>query len=89
MSVVDASELTDDEWREQTFDEETLISARLTRAQVGGNDPTLSQLKGALDKYGPEGILESAVLLPRKQYEELAKLVRKAPKQPVRHRARK
>lgn len=89
MTAVAEPELTDDEWREETFDEETLISARLTRAQTGGTDPTLKQLKGALAKYGPDGILESAVLLPRKQYEELAKLVRKTPKPRLPNRRRR
>lgn len=69
--------LTDDEWREETFTEEQLNSARIQDLQFGAS--TFKQLKDALAKFGPEGILESAINLPRKQYEELAKLVRKAP----------
>jgi hypothetical protein len=68
-------ELTDDEWREQKFSEEELMSAKLL-----GEPPTLAQLSSHMERFGPEGILESAILLPRVQYEKLEKLVHKAPK---------
>lgn len=89
MTIVTEPELTDEEWREQTFGEERLLSDRLASAQTGGRDPSLSQLKDALERFGPDGILESAVHLPRAQYEQLAKLVRRQPKQHTPRRRRK
>lgn len=77
-------EQTEDEWREGKFRPEQLISARLN----GSSTVTLKQLKGALDKYGPDSILETGVLLPRAEYEELERLVRKAPK-PITQRRRR
>ena len=85
--VTDTKPLTDDEWREETFSYEDLISARLNE-RFGKT--TFTQLRSALEKYGPDSILESAIMLPREEYEKLEKLVRKAPKvrTPIRRRRR-
>lgn len=86
MTATVERELTDDEWREETFPEELLISARLSKKH--GKDPSFGQLKNYIEKYGPDGVLETAVLLPRRQYEELERLCRGADK-PQRSRRRK
>lgn len=52
--------------------------------------PTLDQLKSHLDRFGPEGIVESAGHLPEEEREALARLVAsvKRPRK-VRRRKRK
>lgn len=75
--------MNDDEWRAEKFSEEELIGARLL------GPVSFAALKQALERHGPDGILESAVLLPRKQYEALEALVRKAPKARTVHRRRR
>lgn len=86
----DTPTITEDEWRTQRFSEEQLASARLTEAQTGSRKVTLKDLRTALEKYGPDGILDSAIFLPRHQFEELEELVRVAEgKQPKKWRLRK
>jgi hypothetical protein len=70
-------ELTDDEWREQKFSPEELIAARLM-----GEPPPFAALKECITRFGPDGVLETAILLPRAQYEKLEQIIKKQPKQP-------
>lgn len=71
----------------ERFTEEQLAQDRAD-ARGGVKNPSFTELKVALTKHGPEGILESARHLEPEQYDELAKLVRKAPR-PVHVRPRK
>lgn len=84
--LADQDVVSDEEWREEKFTEEELISARLNE-RFGS--VTLTQLKDALAKYGPDGILETATLLPRRQYEELEQLCKKVAKPTGRVRLRR
>lgn len=77
-------ELTDDEWREEKFSQEQLISARLM-----GNPPSFEALKNYIERFGPDGVLETAIMLPRAQYEQLEKLCKKAPTQRTPRRRRR
>lgn len=65
-------ELTDDEWREANFTDEKLASATHT----GGKQPTADELIRAARKYGKEGILDAAILLPQRQYQKVEKALK-------------
>lgn len=60
---------------EHVFTDEALAQDQILRAD-GFKDPTFTELKTALHKTGPEGILESARHLPQSQYDNLAKMVK-------------
>ena len=77
-------ELTDDEWREQKFTQEQLITARLL-----GTPPSFTDLKQYIERFGPDGVLESAIMLPRSQYEQLEKIIKKQPIQRTPRRRRR
>lgn len=63
----------------ERFTEEQLAGDVVASRSVGGTkgQPTFADLKAHLDKWGPDGVLESAVHLPADQYEKLEKLVKK------------
>lgn len=61
----------------ERFTEEELAGEVVATRTIGGAQPTFTDLKYHLERYGPEGVLESAVHLSEDQYEQLAKLVRK------------
>lgn len=73
-------DLTEEEWQVERFSEEELAAAKHAHAAVGGREVTMKQLKAALDKYGPDGVLDAGIMLPRKQFEDLEKLVKAAGK---------
>lgn len=66
---------------ETIFAEEELAQDNVLEAS-GFRNPTFTELKTALQKSGPEGILASARHLPQEQYARLAKMVKdwRAPK---------
>ena len=70
------------------FSEEQLVSEKHMIA-AGIAQPSFTQLKSSLEKYGPEGILESAIHLPEDQYDKLEALVRKTPAARVVRRRRR
>ncbi len=70
MSTTEAPLQTDDEWRAETFGEAAVISARISDATMG--TASFTALLAAMRANGPDGVLESAILLPRSQYERLA-----------------
>lgn len=74
-----AVEQTEEEWRAERFTEEEIASAKHVDAVMAGRQPTFNQLKDAAEQYGPEGILESALHLHRKDFERLEAIVRKMP----------
>ena len=73
-----STEQTDDDWRAEHFTEEQLAGNVIASRSSSGREPGFEALCRALDKYGPEGILESAIHLPREQYEKLEKKVKAA-----------
>jgi len=80
------TEQTDEEWRAQRFSDEELAGARLSDRQFGAS--TYKELLAALERFGPDGILETAILLPRAQFERLEQRVKGAPKQKIVRRRR-
>lgn len=77
MKVAYDFDLDVEEWREMNFSEEQLAAARSSNTK----QPTAKELIAAAQKYGPDGILESAILLTQYQYKEvevaLAKMEKK------------
>jgi hypothetical protein len=66
--------MTDEEWRESKFTQEQIHSAR-RMGPIAFDD-----LVKHLERFGPDDILDSAVLLSRGEYEVLAALVLAAKK---------
>lgn len=70
MTQYDES-LTDDEWRELNFPTDVLhASARM------GHVASASALIKYADKNGPEGLLESAIILGQADYRKVEKALR-------------
>jgi len=63
----------------ESFTEEQLVGERILR-RAGVSQPTFSDLMKAMQKYGPDGILESALHLSAEEYDELEKEVKARPK---------
>jgi hypothetical protein len=90
MSEVPEVEQTEDEWREERFSEEERVSDKHINAIPGLKQPSFRDLKEAAEQYGPDGILESAMHLPRADFEKLEAIVKKTtpPKAPRRRKKR-
>lgn len=67
------SSLDDTEWRETNFSESELQAAFNSNAK----QPTVDELIAAAQKYGVDGILESAILLPQFDYQRVARALAK------------
>lgn len=72
MTIYDKA-LDDDAWREQNFSQELLHSARYTTVK----QPTVKELIAAAERFGTEGILETAVLLSQGEYRKVETAVKK------------
>lgn len=59
--------LDDDEWRETNFSETELAEARSSNMR----QPTADELIKGAERFGPEGIIESAILLPQFEYQRV------------------
>lgn len=66
-------QMDDEEWREANFSEIELAAARASNT----HQPTVAQLIAAAEKYGPDGILDSAILLPQFEYQRVARALAK------------
>lgn len=71
--IVYSSDFDDDEWRDVNFSEEKLAAARTSNTK----QPTAEELIKAAEKYGPDGILDSAILLPQFKYKKVADALKK------------
>lgn len=60
------------------FTEDEIIADIVVSQAIGGRQPTAADLSKALKKYGPTGILESAVHLSAAEYRSLEQDVREA-----------
>ena len=58
------------------FTEEQLCADRAIQ-RTGAKQPSMTALMQAMRKYGPDGILESAIHLDEEQYDKLAVAVKK------------
>lgn len=54
----------------ERFTEEQLAAEKATE-RAGVNQPGYKSLVAHMDRFGPDGILESAIHLPTEQYEKL------------------
>lgn len=63
--------LDDDEWRKANFSEVKIASASNTNA----NQPSVAELLKAAEKYGTDGILESAIALSQSDYKRVEEAV--------------
>jgi hypothetical protein len=61
---------------DERFTEEQRIGDAIANRAVGGK-PTFTSLKRHLERFGPDGILDSAVHLPEDQYERLEQMVKR------------
>lgn len=66
-------EWDDETWREENFSEELLHSSRY----AGLRQPTAKELISAAQRFGVEGILESAVLLSQSDYRKVEDAIKK------------
>lgn len=59
--------LTDDEWREINFDQTDIASSRVCNVP----QPTAAELLKAAKRFGPEGILDTAIHLSQNDYRKV------------------
>lgn len=73
MRIAYDPELDDTQWREQNFSATDIASA----SHTGARQPTVEELVKAAGKYGPEGILESAIGLTQSQFHRVHDALKK------------
>lgn len=61
----------DEEWRDVNFSESEILAA----SNTGIRQPTYKELIKAAEKYGTDGILESAIMLRQFEYKKVAEAV--------------